>query len=163
MTDTTGPRAAKPGAAERKGIPGPRQGTGMLQHRPAPPRRPDGSRPPNVWPPLLTLLAGLGVLALVLLNGPATVRAVAVLTYLAIVPGLACVRLIRLPDRLTQFVLGVALSLALGTLVAQGMVQLRCWSPLLGLCVLVTVASVAALTELVRNSRAARRGRESSS
>ncbi|MFG2045177.1 hypothetical protein [Dactylosporangium sp. NPDC048998] len=134
----------------------------MLLRRPASPRRPDGSRPPTVWPPLLTLLAGAGVLALVLLSGPATVRAVAVLAYLAIVPGLACVRLIRLPDRLTQFVLGVALSLALGTVVAQAMVQLRRWSPTLGLCALVTVASVAALTELVRNWRTARRGRVTS-
>nr|BFE58269.1 hypothetical protein GCM10020063_027950 [Dactylosporangium thailandense] len=163
MTDTTEPRAAKPSVAERKSIPSPRQATGMPQHRAATRRWPDGSRPPNVWPPLLTLLAGAGVLALVLLSGPATVRAVAVLAYLTVVPGLACVRLIRLPGRLTQFVLGVALSLALGTLVAQAMVQLRRWSPLLGLCALVTVGSVAALTELIRNRRATRRGSVNSS
>ncbi|GAA2344952.1 hypothetical protein GCM10010170_030840 [Dactylosporangium salmoneum] len=149
--------------ANRKRVPSPRQATGMRLRRPATPRGQDGSRPPTVWPPLLTLLAGAGVLALVLLSGPATVRAVAVLTYLAIVPGLACVRLIRLPDRLTRFILGVALSLALGVLVAQAMVELRRWSPTLGLCALVAIASLAALTELVRNWRTARHGRVSSS
>ncbi|MGI5240381.1 hypothetical protein [Dactylosporangium sp. CA-139066] len=149
--------------ANGKSVPKPRQPTGMLARRPATPRGPDGSGPPAVWPPVLILLAGAGVFGLVLLSGPGTVRAVAVLSYLVTVPGLACVRLIRLPDRLTQFVLGVTLSLALGTLVAQAMVALRRWSPLLGLCTLVTVASVAALIELVRTRRTARRGRVSSS
>jgi hypothetical protein len=111
---------------------------------------------PIVWPPLAVLLAGVAVLALVLLDGPAVARAVAVLAYLAVVPGLACVRLIRLPDALAQFVVGVALSLGLGVLVAQVMVALGRWSPLLGLCVLVTVGSLAAGLELVRNIRSAR-------
>jgi hypothetical protein len=108
----------------------------------------------------LVLLWGAAVLALVLLDGPAPVRAVGVLAYIAIAPGLACVRLIRLPDRLTQFVVGVALSLALGILAAQAMVYLRRWSPLLGLCVLVVVASLAALIELAQNRLAVRRLRQ---
>lgn len=111
---------------------------------------------PFVWPPLAVLLASGAVLALVLLDGPAVARAVAVLAYLAVVPGLACVRLIRLPDALAQFVVGVALSLALGVLVAQAMVALGRWSPLLGLCVLVTIATLAAVLELVRSVRSAR-------
>jgi hypothetical protein len=110
------------------------------------------------WPPLLVLLAGAGVLALVLLDVPGTIRATAVLGYLAVIPGLAWVRLIRLTDGVTQFVIGGALSLALGVLVAQAMVELRRWSPLLGLSVLVAVASLAALLELLRDGLAARRG-----
>jgi hypothetical protein len=111
------------------------------------------------------LLAGGGVLGLVLLDGPGTVRAVAVLAYLSVIPGLAWVRLTSVPDGVTQFIIGVALSLSLGILVAQAMVQLRRWSPLAGLCALVTVASLAALLELLRNGRATRRRsrRESSS
>jgi hypothetical protein len=65
---------------------------------------------------------------------------------------------IRLPDGVTRFVIGVALSLALGILVAQAMVQLGRWSPLLGLCTLVTIASLAALLELLRNGRTTRHG-----
>jgi hypothetical protein len=159
MTDTV-----KPSVQSKEASAG-RPSTGTPPRRLAKPPGPDGSRPPPVWPPLLVLLAGVGVLALALLDGPGTVRAVAVLGYLAVVPGLAWVRLIRLPDGLAQFVIGVALSLALGTLVAQAMVQLKRWSPLLGLCALVTVASLAALLELLRNGRARRRaaGRMASS
>jgi len=115
-----------------------------------------GRRSVGDWAPLLVLLSGVAVLALVLLDGPAGVRAVAVLTYLAAVPGLAWVRLIRLPDGLAQLVIGIALSLALGILVAQTMVALRLWSPRLGLFALVSLASVAALLELVRDWRSAR-------
>lgn len=113
---------------------------------------------PRVWPPLVVLLSGAVVLALALFDGPAAARGVAVLAYLAVVPGLAWVRLIRLPDRLTQVVVGVTLSLALGILVAQAMLVLGRWSPPLGLGVLVIVASLAAGLELARDVRAARRG-----
>jgi hypothetical protein len=118
---------------------------------------PAGVRLRTTWPPLAVLLSGAGVLTLVLLDGPAALRAVSVLTYIAVVPGLACARLIRLPDPLTQFVVGVALSVALGILVAQAMVYLQRWSPLLGLYALAVIASLAALIELVRDRLAARR------
>ncbi|WP_200210972.1 hypothetical protein [Micromonospora coerulea] len=103
------------------------------------------------WPALVTLLAGGGVLALVVSDGPSILRAVSVPAYIAVAPGLACARLIRIPDGLSRFVIGVALSLALGVLVAQGMIHLHRWSPLLGLSTLTAVASLASLTELVRN------------
>jgi len=104
----------------------------------------------DVWPPLLVLLCSGAVLALVMLRAPAVVRAAPVLTYVAVVPGLACVRLIGLPDRLTEFLLGVGLSLALGTLVALAMIYLRLWSPTLGVVALGAIASIAAVTELLR-------------
>ncbi|MGC1215099.1 MAG: hypothetical protein WA890_28045 [Micromonospora sp.] len=105
------------------------------------------------WPAVVILLAGPGVVALVVGDGPGHLRAVSVLVYLAVVPGLACARLIRIPDGLTRFVVGVALSLALGVLVAQGMIHLHRWSPLLGLSTLATIASLAAVTELARDAR----------
>ena len=103
------------------------------------------------WPPLVILLAGGDVLALVVSDVPSLLRAVAVLGYLAVAPGLACARLIRILDGPSRFVVGVALSLALGILVAQGMIQLHRWSPLLGLSTLTSVASLAALIELGRD------------
>ncbi|PWU47801.1 hypothetical protein DLJ46_13415 [Micromonospora globispora] len=117
------------------------------------------SPPPPPWPALLIVLVGPGVLALVVWDGPSALRAVSVLAYLAVVPGLACARLIRMSDGLSRFVIGVALSLALGVLVAQGMIQLHRWSPLLGLSTLTTIASLAAVTELARDVREHRRGR----
>jgi hypothetical protein len=154
MTDIAEP------AMEKSADSGRQRTTMLLRRRPAAPAAgPHGVRPHSAWPPLVLLLSGTGVLALVLLDGPAIVRAVGVLGYIAVAPGLACVRLIRLPDRLTQFVIGVALSLALGILVAQAMVHLRRWSPLLGLCALVAIASLAALIELVRDRLAVRHRR----
>jgi energy-coupling factor transporter transmembrane protein EcfT len=107
----------------------------------------------EAWPPLLVLLSGAVVLAVVFLKAPTAVRAAPVLGYIAIVPGLACTRLVRLPDRFTEFVLGVGLSLALGILVAQAMVYLHRWSPPLGLAALVVIASLAASAELYRGPR----------
>ncbi len=103
------------------------------------------------WPALVTLLASCGVLALVVWDVSGILRAVSVLGYLAVAPGLACARLIRIPDGSSQFVVGVALSLALGVLVAQGMIHLNRWSPVLGLVTLTTIASLAALIEVGRD------------
>ncbi|BCJ74081.1 hypothetical protein CS0771_36250 [Catellatospora sp. IY07-71] len=117
--------------------------------------RPWGRLPRQAWPPVLVLLAGPVVLTLVLLDVPGVVRAAPVLAYLAVVPGAACVRLVRLPDRSLGLLLGVGLSLALALLVSQAMVYLRLWSPLRGLAALVAVASLAACAELLRSVRPA--------
>jgi hypothetical protein len=105
----------------------------------------------DVWPPLAIFLSSGVVIALVLLRTPAVIRAVPVLVYIAIVPGLACVRLTRLPERLSALVLGVGLSLALGTVVAIAMVYARLWSPTLGIAALGSIASIAAAVELLRH------------
>ncbi|MER5336644.1 hypothetical protein [Micromonospora sp. NPDC002717] len=106
--------------------------------------------PLSPWPALVTLLASAGVLNVVLWDVPGILRAVVVLGYLAVAPGLAFARLIRIPDGPSRFVVGVALSLALGVLVAQGMIHLHRWSPPLGLAVVTAIASLAALIELAR-------------
>jgi hypothetical protein len=104
----------------------------------------------RAWPPLLILTSGFVVLSLVLLDAPGTVRAAPVLVYLAVIPGLAWVRLIRLPDHLMAALVGVAVSFAFGIGVAEAMIYLHRWSPVLGLSTLVVIASFAALIELVR-------------
>lgn len=115
--------------------------------------------PFSPWPALATLLANAGVINLVLWDVPGNLRAVIVLGYLAVAPGLACARLIRIPDGLSRLVVGVALSLALGVLVAQGMIHLHRWSPPLGLAALTAIASLAALIELARYGLRHRRRR----
>lgn len=98
--------------------------------------------------PLLVLLAGPAVLALVVLDTPAWLRAGPVLVYVAAVPGYALVRLLRLADLLMTALLGVGMSLAVGLIVAQLMIHTHLWSPLLGLSTLVVMASVATGVEL---------------
>lgn len=100
--------------------------------------------------PLLLLLSGPAVLALVVLDAPAWVRVGPVFTYLALVPGLACVRLLGLADRALAVLVGIGLSLALAILVAQMMIYLHAWSTTLGLATLVLIASGSGLVELYR-------------
>ena len=107
----------------------------------------DGER--SYLPPLLLLLAGPAVLALIVLDAPAWLRAGPVLLYAGVVPGYALVRLLRLPDPLMTALLGVGMSLALGLVVAQLMIYTHLWSPLLGLSALVVLASTAAGKDLV--------------
>jgi hypothetical protein len=101
------------------------------------------------WAPLLLSWFGLVVLALVLSGKPGVLRAALVIGYLMTVPGLACIRLLFLPDRLVQLVFGVGLSLALAVLVAQAMIYLDVWSPVRGMAILVVIASLASCAELV--------------
>jgi hypothetical protein len=103
----------------------------------------------DAWPPVMLLLIGVAVLTLVVVRAPAAVRAAPVIAYVMTVPGLACVRLARLPDRLAEFALAVGLSLALGVVVAQAMIYLRVWSPTLGIITLIVIASIAACVELM--------------
>jgi hypothetical protein len=104
----------------------------------------------HLWPPVALVLCSGLVISLVALNAPAAIRAVPVLTYIGVVPGLACVRLIRLPDRLSEFLLGVGLSLALGAVVAMAMIYAHRWSPTLGIAALGSITSIAAVLELIR-------------
>ncbi len=101
------------------------------------------------WPPVLLLSIGVAVLALVVMRAPATLRAVPVIAYVMTVPGLACVRLARLSNRLAELALGVGLSLALAVVVAQAMIYLKLWSPTLGIVILVVTASIAAGAEML--------------
>jgi hypothetical protein len=100
-------------------------------------------------PPLLLLLAGPAVLALIVLDAPAWLRAAPVLCYVCTAPGYAVVRLLRLSDLLMTALLGVGVSLAVGLIVAQLMIYADLWSPLLGLSTLVVLASVATAAELL--------------
>jgi hypothetical protein len=110
----------------------------------------DGGGSMRYLAPLLLLLAGPAVLALVILDAPPWLRAAPVLAYLGMIPGLAVVRLLRSPDRLMVTLLGVGLSLALGVLVAQLMIYTHRWSPTLGVSTLVAIASAASAVDLFR-------------
>lgn len=118
-----------------------------LRIRPTPPQGGPvtggpASRHRRYGPPLLLLLCGPAVLALVVFDAPVQYRAVPVLAYIVVVPGLAGVRLLGLADRTMEILLGIGLSLALGILVSQFMMQVNTWSPTVGLGALVVIASL---------------------
>jgi hypothetical protein len=63
-------------------------------------------------------------------------RAVIVLWFLAVCPGMAIVRLLRLGEGWVEWTVAVALSLALDALVAAGMLFAGRWAPEAGLIIL---------------------------
>jgi hypothetical protein len=77
------------------------------------------------------------------------VRLAAVLPFLLLAPGLALIPLVRLSERLAQFMLGVALSLTLDVLAGQVMLVLG-WHP---------AAAVAALAVICLGGVALQRAR----
>jgi hypothetical protein len=74
-------------------------------------------------------------------------RAPVSLTFLLVCPGLAIVRLIRVPDTLLQLMLAIALSLALDVLVPSLLLYSGAWSPMWALIILVALAVTAAAAE----------------
>lgn len=97
---------------------------------------------------ILAAIAGAGLLTVLLFAAGAdgAPRAIAALLFLLIGPGLACVRLLRLDDPLTELALAVAVSLALETIVATALLATGYWSAGAALAALVaiTLAAVAA-------------------
>lgn len=87
----------------------------------------------------LSVISGLAVLV----QFPAPLRALLVCAFLLVCPGLALVRLLNLRDLVSEFSIGIALSLALDTLVGSVMVYTRSWSPALGMVVLIAIALAA--------------------
>jgi uncharacterized membrane protein len=109
----------------------------------------------RVSAPSIVLLAS-GVLAVLAMLAPVPVpaRAVLVVGFALVSPGLAWVRLLDLHDRLVELTLGIALSIALGTLVASLQAYASVWSPRASIVVLALLVAAAILTEsLTRPTR----------
>jgi hypothetical protein len=93
------------------------------------------------------LLASGLIAVLAMLPGiPVPVRAVVVVGFALVCPGLAWVRLIHVEDRLAELTLGIALSIAIGTLIASLQAYAGAWSPkgcIVALALVVVAAAVA--------------------
>ena len=103
--------------------------------------------------PVATIVYAAAVSLLVFLQAPPSYRAAPVLLFVVLVPGIAVVRLLRIPGVLVQLTLGLAVSLALAVLVPSLMVYAGWWSPRGALVVLVAIAALASAAALVRELR----------
>ena len=100
------------------------------------------------WPAAILLsAAGAGVASAAAV--PAAIRAPVVLWFLLACPGMAYVRLLRLRDELAEWMLAVALSLALDLLVASAMLYAGSWAPDRILLVIIGLSAVGALLQVV--------------
>lgn len=88
------------------------------------------------------------VVALALADAPG--RALVAVVYLLVVPGWAVVSLLRIDEPAVEWTLALAVSITLGTVVAQGLVWAGWWSLGAALGVLAAVTTPALLVQLAR-------------
>ena len=115
--------------------------------------------PRIAWVPVLVLLstAGLGLVTVGNLFGQ--YRLWVVLWFLLVCPGMALLPLLRLKQPALEISLGVALSLALDTMVAGIMLYAGLWSPEHGLLVLAGITVSGAVLQVVLGERSTARQR----
>lgn len=106
-----------------------------------------------LWPVALLSAAG-AALSAYLWDPPGALRAVVVAGFLLVCPGMAVARLLRLADALAEWLLAVALSVALATLVASATLYAGAWDPGVALVILAGVCALGALLQLVQEARA---------
>lgn len=100
-----------------------------------------------LWPLLILLsILSVAIVTFVLPRPATTLTYTTLITvwFVLICPGMAFVRLLGLTHWLEEWVLAVALSLALSTLVPEVMLYTRLWSPNLSLLVLMALSAVGA-------------------
>lgn len=111
-----------------------------------------------LWPlGLLASAAAAGVLSNQGDSALAGMRLAVGLWFLFFCPGMALIRLLRLNDPLQEWGLAAALSVALDTIIAAGMLYASVWSPQGTLYVLIAITAAGALAQLAIPDRATER------
>ncbi len=111
------------------------------------------------WP--LTILASAAAVAsaMAFLAPGNPVRLIVGFWFLLVCPGMAVIRLFGIEDRVTEWTLAAALSLALDTIVAGAMLYAGMWSPQATLLTLIGVCVVGAFLQIAGAFRSERTGR----
>jgi hypothetical protein len=104
------------------------------------------------WP-IIIVAAGIAVVLIVMADLASPLRPLLVFGYLLVCPGMAYIRLLHLQDRFAEFVLAVALSLAIDTLVSEMLVLMRIWSLAGGVIAIVTVSIAGVVLQLIAARR----------
>ncbi|MFN8486181.1 MAG: hypothetical protein U0350_01235 [Caldilineaceae bacterium] len=115
-------------------------------------RERDNAIKPWLWPLIITgsaIMVASVTFSPVLSNLSATLRLCVTLWFLLICPGMAFVRLLRLPSARSEWTLAIALSLALNTLVAEFMLYTQRWSPESMLALLLSLSLIGVLLQLL--------------
>jgi uncharacterized membrane protein len=102
------------------------------------------------------VVTAIAATALVALDARSDLRAVVVVGFLTVCPGLAAVRLTPLRDPLEQAVYAVALSVSIGVLAALAMLFSGHWEPAACVVALAAWVILASVARLARDRRAAR-------
>ncbi|HEX9016723.1 MAG TPA: hypothetical protein VF960_12095 [Chloroflexota bacterium] len=100
------------------------------------------------WPIAIIVLALAADLAVVA-DVHVAIRAVVVLSFLVVGPGLAFVRLIGFTSGYVEYTLAIALSLTLDTIVAETLIMARLWSVSTAMAILVFLTLVGVVLQIV--------------
>ena len=101
-----------------------------------------------VWP-VLILLSSLASVGVTFADWQSPIRALLILWFIVICPGMGLVRLLRLHDPLAEFMFAIGLSIALATIVASAILYADLWSPPLILAILATISIAGAFVQLL--------------
>ena len=96
---------------------------------------------------IVTSAIGVGLLTFGDIESP--VRPLIALWFLCVCPGMAWVRVLHLKERLAEWTLAVALSLALDAMVAGTMLYAGAWSPKWGLVVLICISLAGIVLQII--------------
>lgn len=104
-----------------------------------------------LWPVVITASAAMAVATALLDTGP-PVQPLLVIWFLLVCPGMAFVRLLRLPGLVLQWILAIVVSIALGVVVSQAFLYLHYWSPVAGLVTLAAFSLVGVILQLLQDA-----------
>lgn len=119
------------------------------ERRPPPPWR---TARRLAWPGLITISALAAMWAVLARAGPPLQPAI-LLWFLLVCPGMAFVRLLRVEDALARWALAIAVSTALGVVLAEAMIYGRWWNPLRGILTLAALSIIGAALQLWAGAR----------
>ena len=107
--------------------------------------------------PLASATLALAVLAVVVADVESALRPLLVLMFILFAPGTAATQWMRVGDTLTTVTLALAMSLAIGGVVAGTMIYAGAWSPVGGLTVLVLLTLLGNAADVVTSLQVTRR------
>jgi hypothetical protein len=100
-----------------------------------------------LWPIVITLSL-IAAISAIVADLPQPLRAAIVLWFIFVCPGMAFVRLLRLKEAWVEWVLAVALSMAIDLLVAAFILYVGLWSPVWILVVIAILTLAGVLFQL---------------
>jgi uncharacterized membrane protein len=102
-----------------------------------------------LWWPLVIVVSALAAGTLTFLQAVTPLRAAVGFWFLLVCPGMAYVRLLRVKAVYFQWVLAIALSIAIDTIVAQALLVTGNWSSRVALIVVIVVSMMGAAMQMV--------------
>ena len=102
----------------------------------------------SLFCPILIIFSALSAAVLAWIDSGWALRPYLLFWFILICPGMAVIGLLKLNNLLSEFVLSVALSLVLGTLVAELLLLIKQWSPHAILAVLVAISIIGASLQI---------------